>query len=206
MRYLLMLAFLWFSSLSMAGSKHHAEHAHHDEHNQAEFHDDHGVPSHEAHMHGLAELTLVIEGGELEIELKSPAANIVGFEHRAKSKQQIEIVEKARAVLASPEQVFTLQGGRCSQEQESVELAALVRQDEHTEHETHHSDETGHSEIWANYHYRCQEPDALKVVVVHLMAVFSGIETLKAQWVSPTLQGTADLTTQSNRIIIERSR
>ena len=85
----------------------------------------------------------------------------------------------------------------------NVDFTELVRQDEHSEHEGHHSVETGHSEIRANYHYRCQEPEALKIVVVQLMAAFSGVETLSAQWISPTHQGAVDLTMQSNRIIIE---
>ena len=41
------------------------------------------VHAEEAHIHGLATLTLALEGNSLEIEFESPAANLVGFEHRS---------------------------------------------------------------------------------------------------------------------------
>jgi len=50
---------------------------------------DHEVLQHSAHLHGHAELTLALEGRALEINLASPAANIVGFEHKATSSEQL---------------------------------------------------------------------------------------------------------------------
>lgn len=202
MRSLSVVVFFVFSSLCMAGSNHQQQ-VHHVDHRQEEGQDNRGTSTQEIHMHGLAALTLAVEGDLLEIEFDSPAANIVGFEHRARSTQQIAAVEKAQAVLESSEQVFRFQGGGCSVEQVRVDLTALVSQDEHSEHEGHHSAETGHSEIRASYLYRCQQPATLKSVAVYLLKVFSGIETLKAHWVNATGQGTADITAQSNRIIIE---
>ncbi|MFT6692730.1 MAG: hypothetical protein ACJAXH_003270, partial [Colwellia sp.] len=47
----------------------------------------------EPHVHGLSELTMTIEKQTLEIEVTSPAINIVGFEHRAKTKKSIALVQ-----------------------------------------------------------------------------------------------------------------
>ena len=43
----------------------------------------------EAHVHGMSDLTIAVEGGEIEIEFESPAMNIVGFEYKAQSARDI---------------------------------------------------------------------------------------------------------------------
>jgi Protein of unknown function (DUF2796) len=88
-------------------------------------------------------------------------------------------------------------------QQMSVNLAALAHQSEHSEHSDHDDHSNGHSEVRARYRYRCQRPESLKAVVVHLMRRFPGIETLNAQWVSATRQEVVELTAKSNRITIE---
>lgn len=205
MHYHLVSAIFLFSSLCFAGGSVHDDRNDHKEHTKQEVHghNDHKSLEQEVHMHGLAELTLVVEGSTLEIQLESPAANIVGFEHRARSTQQMAAVEKAQSVLESPARVFTLLGGECAVQQVSVALAGLTHQSEHAEHSDHDDDPSGHSEVRASYHYRCQKPETLKAVTVHLMRRFSGIETLNAQWVSATRQGAIELTAQFNRITIE---
>ncbi|MGB1290473.1 MAG: ZrgA family zinc uptake protein, partial [Porticoccaceae bacterium] len=37
----------------------------------------------DAHVHGLSQLTIAVEGETVELEFSSPAMNLVGFEHRA---------------------------------------------------------------------------------------------------------------------------
>ena len=41
-----------------------------------------------AHVHGEAELTLVLDGKNLQLEAKIPMSDLVGFEHKPKSKKQ----------------------------------------------------------------------------------------------------------------------
>ena len=43
---------------------------------------------HDAHVHGVAHLNVALEGNDLYIELTSPAANIVGFEHDPRTQNQ----------------------------------------------------------------------------------------------------------------------
>ena len=40
-----------------------------------------GTRQESSHIHGIVEMNLAVEGSQLYIELISPAANIVGFEH-----------------------------------------------------------------------------------------------------------------------------
>ena len=46
----------------------------------------------DAHVHGEAELNIVIEGRELLMELESPSFNLVGFEHEPQSLNQQDLV------------------------------------------------------------------------------------------------------------------
>ena len=41
----------------------------------------------QAHVHGTAELFVVLDGNQLDIELRSPAMNLLGFEHRANNAE-----------------------------------------------------------------------------------------------------------------------
>ncbi len=200
MRYILIVAFSMLSFLCRAESSLEVNHHDHEIHAQ---HEDHDAHHHDAHSHGVAELTLVVEGGAVEIQLESPAANIVGFEHRARSVEQIASVETARSMLESSRQVFTLLGGECTVQQVSVDLSAITHRSGESALNDQSLVDTKHSEVMARYRYDCRQPEALKVVTVHLMGGFPSIETLNVQWVSAARQGAVDITAQSNRIIIE---
>jgi hypothetical protein len=79
-----------------AGDDHDHDHGHHD-------HDDHGHDEHRqhgTHVHGIAALNLASEGKEVHVELDSPAANIVGFEHAPSSAEDRAALDQAIATLS----------------------------------------------------------------------------------------------------------
>ena len=41
---------------------------------------------HEAHTHGVAEVNIAIDGSKVDVEFRSPAESVMGFEHEAKSE------------------------------------------------------------------------------------------------------------------------
>ena len=59
----------------------------------------------QAHIHGVAELTVAFENGVVEMQFESPAISLLGFEHAPKDDDQVEIVNKTKAVLSSVENV-----------------------------------------------------------------------------------------------------
>ena len=61
---------------------------------------------HDAHVHGVAEITLAVEGREVEIVLMAPAISVVGFEHEAASEVQMEAVSSARELLDNGTALF----------------------------------------------------------------------------------------------------
>jgi len=116
-------------------------------------HDDHKHEQ-EAHVHGLAELTLALEGNILEISFESPSANIVGFEYKAKTDEQIAAVKNAKSILESPNKLFTFNGTTCSIKGASADVSALLSGNDHSDHDDNkdehehdkHDDHSDHDE------------------------------------------------------------
>ena len=148
-----------------------------------------------AHVHGIAELNLVLEGHDLHLELRSPAMNLVGFEHEPRSKADHEAVEKTAAILKDGDALFALtRSAGCRQESVDVESALLEDGGHHghDEHHTHHEkhgheehhedrhDEKTHSEFHAEYRFHCEHPERLESLKVNLFQVFPGMEKVSA--------------------------
>jgi len=153
---------------------------------------DHQHQSHDAHVHGLAELTVALEGNQLELHLASPAANIVGFEHRAVTAEQSHAVQQAEALLNSAQQLFSFSGTRCDAQEIKVDMSALEKEDaHHHNHDGHHGDkhQTRHSEVSAEYRFACAQGAELTSITVTLLELFPGIETLSTMWVIEAGQG-----------------
>ena len=98
---------------------------------------------HGAHQHGVSKLNLVIDGKHLEMELVSPGADIVGFEHPAASDADRRAIAKAAAVLKDGARLFSLPAAaRCVLEASRVEAPET---DAHEGHHAGHGDEKKHA-------------------------------------------------------------
>ncbi|UTW45620.1 DUF2796 domain-containing protein [bacterium SCSIO 12696] len=150
----------------------------------------------EAHLHGHGELTLALEGNTLEIGLESPAANIVGFEHRATSSKQKQTLERAKTTLEQPKQLFVFSGTECVPVEAKADLSALISHDEdhhHGHHNKHQKDEDSHSEVTVSYRFNCIQGTKLNSMSVNLLDFFPGIEELDVMWITDNQQGSATL-------------
>lgn len=170
-----------------------AEHSH--EHDHAHDHAEHG--SLDAHEHGAAQLNVVLDGKVLELQLESPAMNLVGFEHAAKSDADKAKVAAARSQLEQPQPLFGLNAGDCkisNQELESPLFAEHADSHEHEhEHEKPHDSE--HSEIHAHYTLDCQKPEELKQLNLgELFKRFPATEKIQVQLIGPNGQQGLELT------------
>ena len=121
------------------------------------------VRQHQAHIHGIGQLNVALEDGQLEIELISPAVNIVGFEHEPETDEQKRAVEAAMQTLEDLSQVFGLPSeAGCQLAEIEIEASLL---DEH-EHEDKSLDEEAHSEFHVHYTIQCATPAALGFIDV----------------------------------------
>ncbi|MDM8348006.1 DUF2796 domain-containing protein [Pseudomonas sp. sp1636] len=169
-----------------------AEHAHEHAEHQHE-HAEHG--SLDAHEHGAAQLNVVLDGKALELQLESPAMNLLGFEHAPKSDADKAKVAAVHQQLEQPHTLFGLSTGDCTvttQELESPLFAGHIDAHEH-EHETSHKGE--HSDIDAHYSLTCSKPDALQQLDLHaLFERFPATEKIQVQLIGPSGQQGVELT------------
>lgn len=169
-----------------------AEHSHeHDDHDHD--HAEHG--SLDAHEHGAAMLNVVLDGQVLELELESPAMNLVGFEHAAKSTADKAKVAAARSQLTQPQVLFGLNAGDCTISKQEVESPLFAKHADSDEHEHEKSHDSEHSDIHAHYSLDCQKPEELQQLDLgELFKRFPATEKIQVQLIGPNGQQGLELT------------
>lgn len=173
-----------------------AAHSHeHDDHDHAE----HG--SLDAHEHGAAQLNVVLDGKVLELQLESPAMNLVGFEHAAKSEADKAKIAAAHSQLEQPQALFGLNAGDCTISKQELESPLFAdhadthkhKHDHDHDHEKSHDSE--HSDIHAHYSLDCQKPEELKQLNLgELFKRFPATEKIQVQLIGPSGQQGTELT------------
>lgn len=173
---------------------------------------------HGAHEHGVAHLNVAVEGNDLTIELFSPAANIVGFEHYPRTQVQKDQVKEARKKLEATQTLFQLPAQAQARVLRSMvetdidsdssdalhhhEQDGVHEEDEKSGHD-HHEDghvHERHSDFKAEYHFICNKPEKLGYLDVILMRIFPGIERIEVQILTDTGQAAKELTAKDYRI------
>jgi len=184
-RLLLALPFALLPGFVLAAEQHDHDHDHHD--------------SLGAHEHGAAELDAALDGSMLEIELRSPAMNLVGFEHTPSSDADKRKIADARERLEQPVALFGLPAAAgCKLAETELESPLFEGKahdhgDEH-EHEHDGDHESQHSEIHAHYHFDCATPQAIQVLDLQgLFKAFPGTKKIQAQLIGPNGQRGAQL-------------
>ncbi|MFW5824485.1 MAG: ZrgA family zinc uptake protein [Marinobacter sp.] len=155
----------------------------------------------QAHVHGVAQLQLAIEGNTVELILRSPAANLVGFEHAPKNREQEQALAETREWLRSTALIQGA-GGDCTVVASSVDHEH-GKTDAH-DHHGHDKNETdGHSEFEISQRLDCDGP-LEGSLETPLLERFGNIETLSVEWVGVDGQGHTELHTGESRIRLER--
>ncbi|CAI8712211.1 DUF2796 domain-containing protein [Pseudomonas chlororaphis] len=173
----------------------------------AEKHDhDHEHGSLGAHEHGVARLNAALDGQTLELELESPAMNLVGFEHAASTDADKAKVATVRAQLEKPLALFSLPpAAGCVVAQQELESPLFGdKPEDHDEdhdeakdangHEHHHE----HSEIHAHYQFTCATPGALKSLdLAGVFKTFPATQKIQVQLISPSGQQGVEATSKA---------
>ncbi len=205
---LLTLALLW--PLVLIAPRVSASEVDAHEHEHRQDHRQHGK-----HEHGVGRINIAQEGTEIYIELDSPAANIVGFEHIPETELDRDSLAKALALLENGTRLFLFpDAAECNlidtdvatplkehdigEEAHHTEDAAQQNVRHHTKgHHVHkeahkHQGET-HADITATWRFSCTHPEALDQVRVQLFEAFPMTERLQVQFITGKRQGAAEL-------------
>lgn len=178
-----LLLALPFALLPLAVAHAHEDHDH--DHDHAHTHGTLG-----AHEHGVAKLNVVLDGNTLELELDSPAMNLVGFEHAASSDADKAKVAAVRQQLEQPLKLFGLASAAgCKEDQQALESPlfgdAAKAEDDGDEHEKGHM----HSDINAHYQLTCATPEKLtQLDLAPLYKAFPATQKINVQLIGPNGQ------------------
>jgi hypothetical protein len=205
MRYPILLLGGLLSTLAFAIQANDHKHDHDHDHS----HSEESAASLSAHEHGVASLNLVLDGQHVIIELQSPAANIVGFEHLPTSETDLATAKQARLRLEQAQNLFVFtKAAACTLEESEADspLFAGAGTEPTAEHDEHHEDhggehhddhgvrEVAHADITAQFHFACANPEALQEIDVKLFDAFPNTEKLLLQAITPKGQQGGELT------------
>ena len=147
----------------------------------------------EAHVHGAAQLDVVLDGKLLELQLHSPAMNLVGFEHAPGNAREQARLNAVRDFLTQPGKVFSLPAeAGCALEREAVtsELFGVAAGDD--DHLALHDEAPeatsadDHHDIHAYYQFACSKPQAMHTIDMrNLFRQYPGLQSLEVQLIGP---------------------
>ncbi|MDR0207639.1 MAG: DUF2796 domain-containing protein [Pseudomonas putida] len=170
----------------------------------AQAHDDHDHAhgSLGAHEHGVATLNAVLEGNTLELELDSPAMNLVGFEHAATSDADKAKVAAARQQLEQPLKLFGLtQAAGCTDDAQALD-SPLFGDAPHA-HDDGDDDEHGHdhADVNAHYQFNCAAPGKLaEIDLAPLFKAFPATQKINVQLIGPNGQKGVSASPANSRV------
>ncbi len=179
--------FIAFATAAVAEDKHNHGHSHRQM---------------SAHEHGSGSFNVAIEGQKVAMELEAPGADIVGFEHKARTKKQKAAVAAAKTKLKTLSNVVTLSDAAgCKLEKASIEIH--IEGGDHDGHKhgkkksghSHSHDKKkkeakveSHSEFHAEYELTCSSPEKLLEIAFPYFNNFKGAEELDVNIVGPKSQ------------------
>lgn len=167
----------------------------------------------DSHMHGGAELAVVLENGGVTIELDSPLFNILGFEHAPTTDAQKARVKQAETQLGRSAELFTFNkeaGCTAASKDKKVRLFAEHHDDHVNEDEHEHGedkedsghDEDTHKDVLTRYEFDCQNPASLSYVSVNLFEFFDELSVIDVTYIGPSKQSQHTLTGDKSKMDI----
>ena len=128
---------------------------------------------HGVHAHGVGRLNLVVEANTVLVELISPGANIVGFEHAPGSAEERAAMADAVQALKDGGALFAFAPeARCRLEAAVVESTLI--EDSHAVGGAPEEEAAEHAEFDVHYRFHCARPDRLTDLEVRLFERFPG--------------------------------
>lgn len=117
------------------------------------------VPAqHGAHVHSISNATLAIDRNQIEFNLQSPGANLVGFEHPPRDEDQTAALEQAKAMLQSGDWLRFASNADCAIVELELETPGFKQQDDH-EHDHHDHEHHEHGDGHEHEHEHHEHAD-----------------------------------------------
>lgn len=155
-----------------------------------------------AHQHGHAEVQFAVSGSSVDVIFTSPAHNLLGFEHKARTEEQKQLILEIRDWLGTTPLINTPEN-TCTISQATVDVEAMEEEvshgDTHDHHEHADDHSQGHSDIEVTQTLTCPGIEAATELRSNLSSQFPGINQLDVAWVGPRGQGSVRLANGDHR-------
>lgn len=172
---------------------------------QAFCHREHQHTQVDAHTHGQADLTLVSEGTHLNIELHSPAVNLLGYESKADTVDKRRILESTKIKLLAARPLFSFHGTSCELIENKADFSSIeidLKELSDIVNDSRISIPATHLDVSVFYHFQCDSNSQLEKVSTTLISTFPQLISINAQWVQGEKQGIHRLTQNKNTILL----
>ncbi len=176
---------------------------------------------HDAHEHGAATMNISWVNSELEIELKTPAYNILGFEYQPRTADEKKLLTSSITLLEQPDSLLAIKGANCSLKDSTLEskLTGNDHKDGHDDHKDGHDDHKDghddhkdghddhkdeHSDFSMSYHYTCdQQSSEVTIDSSALFNRFSNMQEIDVQWISASKQSSVEINAQNPLVTVK---
>lgn len=155
-----------------------------------------------AHEHGSARLQMALEANRIDLIFNSPAYNLAGFEHEARTEEEKTRLATVRSWLETNPLVNTA-ADDCKVTTATVELEGSSDDHDHHDHhhhhdEHHHGDGHGkkatHRDYEVSQQLECSGEASSQAFSSPLMGRFPELQELTIEWVGSSGQGSFRMT------------
>ena len=158
----------------------------------------------DSHVHGNAELNVVLMGQQLQVEFVSPAINLLGFERPPNTDEETATLNNTIEQLQRGGWLIEAFPTTCQLSTEEFEAPVYDEHEssehdhehESSEHDHEHESSDHHAEAHSNfrvtYLYDCDSAPRKQLKML-AFDHYSGIETLTVQWIADQKKGYARL-------------
>ena len=157
-----------------------------------------------AHVHGIATLDIALEGQVLELQLHSPAMNIVGFEYQPRSAADKKKVRAAERLLTNEQTLMSLTpAAGCALTSVTLDNDLTEQQHSDHDHDQKHdaAEQQAHNDIAVHYVFHCATPQQLKHIdLANFFSAFPATEKINVQLITEQAQQGAVLTPSSTAL------
>ena len=161
---------------------------------------------HEAHVHGVGNLEVVLDGNMVFIALESPLYNVLGFEHAPQPDAQRVLARRVTNILKANGLFSLTRDAQCRRSSHNLVSEILnphTHGDGHAHSHDHDSTHSGHADLRAEYQFECRKPELLTDILVRVFQQFSGFTELNVQAVLPSGQIGAKLTPNESTLVLK---
>jgi Protein of unknown function (DUF2796) len=151
----------------------------------------------ESHVHGVAEINIIVEGKRVVVEFHAPAESVMGFEHEAKS--DVEKKKRDAAIKRINDRfnelvVFDKKFG-CQSQAGKVTIVQSDSSDgkDKKQGQGDHKKGAEHRELRATHNFECQKDPTGSRVRFGVTKVFPEIQEIKVQVLSDDKQSGATI-------------